>query len=104
MARPGPLGQAGQTGLRVAAAPELDGHERHPDVTGDVLVGRALAGVQHDAGPGHEPLLARGGADDGLQDGLVGLGDGQPRSGCLCHLPMVGEFDTMLLAISGTRH
>ena len=42
MPGPGPLGEAGETCLGLAASPELHGHERDAELVGDALVGQTL--------------------------------------------------------------
>lgn len=97
-------GSISEPGLGIPAAPELHGHDRDPDLAGDVLDGDTIGRAEHDARTGHEPLFARGRSHERLQDGLVDWSDGQGRCRSLSHVEGCTRSTCMPLSTSGPRH
>ena len=65
------VGEAREPRLRVPAAPQLDGHDRHAELVGDAPDRDALGRAEHDAGTGHRPLLARRRTDHRLEQAPI---------------------------------
>jgi hypothetical protein len=74
-ARPLAVGEASQAFGRKAAPPLRHGVLVHAHHGGDLAVGRAIGGQQHDPGAFSGPLWGGVGADPALQLGPFGVGD-----------------------------
>ena len=69
MARSGCVAEPREPGLGIPTPPELHGHDRDPDLAGDVLDGDAIGRAEHDAGP---RITVTGDAVDDLAFDLSG--------------------------------
>jgi hypothetical protein len=79
------VSQAGQALFLEPPPPQQHGRDRHSDLVGDVDVGLAGRGAQHDAGALHGALLGGAGAGHGTQRFSFGLSDSQCRSRMSSH-------------------
>jgi len=104
VSRPRRIGEAREPRLRIPAAPQLNGHDRHAQLVGDASDRDALGRTEHDAGPGHRPLLAGRGTDHRLEQAAVAITDGNRRSRSMSHAPNRTERGDHPLDISGTGH
>jgi hypothetical protein len=80
-ARPLAVGEAGQAFGLETAPPLGDGVLVHTHHGGDLAVGEAVGGQQHDPGALGGPLWGGVGTNPALQLGAFLLGDGQGRHG-----------------------
>ncbi|CAN5406987.1 hypothetical protein BH20CHL6_BH20CHL6_12390 [soil metagenome] len=103
MAEAGRVGEAGETDLGVASAPQLHGHDRDTQIGRDALDGHALGRAKHDAGPYPRSLLARRRPGDGPERCQIGLVDDQRGSCWTCHGEEGSGHHPLPLDISETR-
>jgi len=90
-ARPRAVLQAGQALGLEPMPPVANGVLVHADDRGDLAVGDAVGGQQHDPGAFGGPLGGGVGADPALQLGAFGVGDGQGRHGRHAAAPRRGD-------------
>ena len=79
------VAQAGQAFGLEAPAPQQHRHEGHAELRRDPLVRDAIGCADHDPRPLHEPLLARPGADQAVEDRSLSRADHQLGRGRMGH-------------------